>query len=381
MPNRILRDGILTSEAVNMLSEEAEIFYRRLMSVIDDYGRFDAHPAILKARLFALRVEHWPNERIQKCLVECSQIEIEPGLPLLTVYSVGSRPYLQLNNFNQRARTVSKFPAPGDMPVDRFGSRPEGSVYFVRAKKSRRIKIGFTQLDPRDRISSLQTGSAEELELIGSFPGTMADEREVHRVLSPFRLGGEWFNGCPEVLDLCAARCAQKPAHVSAVRDVADLAGAGAHRASSPSPTTPPASNVVSFPEEEEPEVSLAAQEDPESPSHPVVIVDGCSELYRQAGVPVPPKHRQRILQYVLDIQPPERRLRIPRYIAWALQSGKWPHPGKTKAFLALMQDGDWDVEVTPRTLPEARAAPSKRESAVEQVVREMRDRDATEVR
>ena len=44
MPNRILRDGILMSPRVNVLSSEAELFYRRLMSVVDDYGRFSAHP-------------------------------------------------------------------------------------------------------------------------------------------------------------------------------------------------------------------------------------------------------------------------------------------------------------------------------------------------
>ena len=36
MPTRILRDGILTSERVNLLDWEAEVFYRRLLSVGDD---------------------------------------------------------------------------------------------------------------------------------------------------------------------------------------------------------------------------------------------------------------------------------------------------------------------------------------------------------
>ncbi len=39
MPNRIIREGILTSEAVNSLSWEAEVFFRRLLSVVDDFGR------------------------------------------------------------------------------------------------------------------------------------------------------------------------------------------------------------------------------------------------------------------------------------------------------------------------------------------------------
>ena len=39
MPSRILREGINTSPKVNALSPMAELFYRRLMTVADDYGR------------------------------------------------------------------------------------------------------------------------------------------------------------------------------------------------------------------------------------------------------------------------------------------------------------------------------------------------------
>jgi hypothetical protein len=44
MPNRELREGILTSERINALTFPAEVFYRRLMSVVDDFGRCPAHP-------------------------------------------------------------------------------------------------------------------------------------------------------------------------------------------------------------------------------------------------------------------------------------------------------------------------------------------------
>ena len=49
MPNRILREGILSSERVDALSEGAEILYRRLMSVVDDYGRYFAHPTLIRS--------------------------------------------------------------------------------------------------------------------------------------------------------------------------------------------------------------------------------------------------------------------------------------------------------------------------------------------
>ena len=54
MPNRILREGILDSDRVNKLSWGAEVFYRRLMSVVDDFGRFDARIDLLKSKLYPL---------------------------------------------------------------------------------------------------------------------------------------------------------------------------------------------------------------------------------------------------------------------------------------------------------------------------------------
>lgn len=49
MPNRILREGILTSPNVARLGWAEEVFYRRLMSVVDDFGRYYARPALLSA--------------------------------------------------------------------------------------------------------------------------------------------------------------------------------------------------------------------------------------------------------------------------------------------------------------------------------------------
>ena len=57
MPTRIIREGIITSEAINSLSEGAENFYRRLMSIADDYGRYYSHPSILRANCFPLKLE------------------------------------------------------------------------------------------------------------------------------------------------------------------------------------------------------------------------------------------------------------------------------------------------------------------------------------
>ena len=55
MPNRILKESICTSDTIDQLSWFEEVFFYRLIVNCDDYGRMDARPAILKARLFPLK--------------------------------------------------------------------------------------------------------------------------------------------------------------------------------------------------------------------------------------------------------------------------------------------------------------------------------------
>jgi hypothetical protein len=109
----MLREGIIESEAVNSLTAASEIFYRRLMSIVDDYGRFEARPQLLRSRLFGFQLDRWSEKDITAALSECENARMEDGSPLVTVYSVGSKTYLQINNFRQRTRLMmSKYPAP-----------------------------------------------------------------------------------------------------------------------------------------------------------------------------------------------------------------------------------------------------------------------------
>jgi hypothetical protein len=108
MPNRILRDGILTSERVNSLSWEGEIFYRRLMSVVDDHGLYPAHPALLRAALYPLKLETVRDANVERLISECEKAR------LVRVYEVESKSYLQLLNFGQQVRSKPKHPKPPD---------------------------------------------------------------------------------------------------------------------------------------------------------------------------------------------------------------------------------------------------------------------------
>ena len=102
----MLRPGILTSESVNKLSAPAEVFYRRLMSVADDYGRFDARPAILIASLYPLQFDRVSLSDISLWLSNCQEFG------LISVYEVEGKPYLEIVKFDQRTRSKSKWPDP-----------------------------------------------------------------------------------------------------------------------------------------------------------------------------------------------------------------------------------------------------------------------------
>jgi hypothetical protein len=107
MPNRILREGILTSERVNVLSWPAEVFYRRLMSAVDDFGRYWGKSELLRAGLYPLLLDRVGNPDVVKWLAECA----DAGL--VRTYTVEGKEYVQLLDFRQQVRAAkSKFPEP-----------------------------------------------------------------------------------------------------------------------------------------------------------------------------------------------------------------------------------------------------------------------------
>lgn len=109
MPDRIIRASILMSESVNSLSWPAEVFYRRLLSIVDDFGRHDAKPAILRAFLYPLKLDKVSEPDVVKWMRECA----EAGL--VRCYQVDNKDYLEIQRFGQRLRAMkSKYPPPPD---------------------------------------------------------------------------------------------------------------------------------------------------------------------------------------------------------------------------------------------------------------------------
>lgn len=106
MPNRIIRDAILTSVPVSTLGWAEEVLYRRLMSVADDYGRCDALPQLVRSRCYPLQTDQVRVADITRWLAACEKAG------LIALYEANGKPYLQIEKFGQQQRSASKFPPP-----------------------------------------------------------------------------------------------------------------------------------------------------------------------------------------------------------------------------------------------------------------------------
>jgi hypothetical protein len=107
MPDRLVREKILDSDRVNRLSFGAEVFYRRLMSIADDFGRYEARIPALRGNLYPVRFDDITLRDVEGWLKECVDNE------LLLLYNVDGRDYIEIHNFRQRLRSMkSKYPPP-----------------------------------------------------------------------------------------------------------------------------------------------------------------------------------------------------------------------------------------------------------------------------
>lgn len=129
MPTRMLREGILTSDRIALLSWGAETFYRRLMSIVDDYGRYDGRVLILMARCYPLQLDRVSPALVQQWLDEVAAAE------LVLVYEVDGKQYLQLDDFGQRIQSPSKWPPPGTDVPRCPRSSPESTVKYRKRRK------------------------------------------------------------------------------------------------------------------------------------------------------------------------------------------------------------------------------------------------------
>lgn len=74
-------------------------------------------------------------------------------------------------------------------------------IYVIQAVIGGPVKIGFTECDPRFRLSALQCGSPFKLRLLKATYGDKAVERALHHRFAILRQHGEWFDPQGELAD------------------------------------------------------------------------------------------------------------------------------------------------------------------------------------
>lgn len=108
MPNRMIKESIKTSDSINSLSWFAEVMFYRLLLTVDDYGRMDGRPVVLRNTLFPTR-DDVTTEAIKKGLEELLKSEV------IFEYKVDNKSYICFPNFSEYQRLRAKnprYPAP-----------------------------------------------------------------------------------------------------------------------------------------------------------------------------------------------------------------------------------------------------------------------------
>lgn len=142
MPNRILRDWT-TSESMDSLTPEAEVFFTRLIMKADDYGSFHGNPKLIKSALFPLK--DYTVENITAWLKQCVDVN------LIITYKSDGKDYIRIENFGQRLRAMrSTFPQPAVNPLTSGGHtsanrRPETKRNEVETETEGEASASFDE--------------------------------------------------------------------------------------------------------------------------------------------------------------------------------------------------------------------------------------------
>ena len=157
MPNRIIKESICTSDTIDELSVFEEVVFYRLIVNCDDFGRFDARPKVLSAKLFPLR--DISVEQMQEAVNGLCKAG------LIFVYTVDGRPYLQMTTWDKhqsKRAKKSKYPSPDESnptPEEYNSDADESTCKHMQADESNCVQMSpysysYSRIENRSRYSS-----------------------------------------------------------------------------------------------------------------------------------------------------------------------------------------------------------------------------------
>jgi hypothetical protein len=139
MPDRVLRDEILTSERYWSVSIEAQRLFVHLILNADDLARFSG-------KNYTIRTACFPGQAVDPSKVEKMLAELQ-DVDLIRVYEIANERFLLIPRFKQRLRfTTSRYPAPpkgiSDLVEEKSDSSPTlvGHASGSRPQKRSEVK-------------------------------------------------------------------------------------------------------------------------------------------------------------------------------------------------------------------------------------------------
>jgi hypothetical protein len=171
MPNRIIHESARFSPTLAVISPPAERLFWRLITVTDDFGRFNAETAIVKAMCFPL----FPKLTSDQIDAQLSEL-VSSGL--IQTYRHGEHRlgyFLTWSKYQTCRAVKSKFPGPDDNGSERLqtfdGGRQRPPTLVSNTNRSRsRSRISLSNIDP----------------VLGSGSGSQGDGQQAEPKLSQF---------------------------------------------------------------------------------------------------------------------------------------------------------------------------------------------------
>ena len=117
---------------------------------------------------------------------------------VLELYNKGFKKYDEIGSILKLKRDtvyrhIKKLCENGFIQWDNFNEFNNGFVYLAKNTVTNDLKIGYS-VNPKNRISNLNTSSPNLIKLLSFKRGTMIDERKLHLKYKSMRKNGEWFS-------------------------------------------------------------------------------------------------------------------------------------------------------------------------------------------
>lgn len=198
MPNRILRADLFKSERFIVLSDAAQLFFIRMLTVADDMAR-------LEGGNLRLRMDCYPGRQLEPEVLEKMLCELADE-DLVRLYHVDGKRYVFIPRFRQRLRYPnSKIPAPPNEINDIAEEKTDSSRAKVRPKSVSSPLEVEVEVEVEERKDREKTSPAAPVDILDGCPpapaGDQGADEPAKRV--PQLAMGELVNLYHRTLPMC----------------------------------------------------------------------------------------------------------------------------------------------------------------------------------